>query len=71
MAVDNMALIAADLIANGMDATTPVACIQDGAMPGQRVVRTSLERVVTEGPSVQSPAVIVIGAVAALMRPRT
>ena len=71
MAVDNMALIAADLIANGMDATTPVACIQDGAMPGQRVVRTSLERVVTEGPGVQSPAVIVIGAVAALMRPRT
>ena len=71
MAVDNMALIAADLIANGMDATTPVACIQDGAMPGQRVVRTSLERVVTEGPGVQSPAVIVVGAVAALMRPRT
>ena len=71
MAVDNMALIAADLIANGMDATTPVACIQDGAMPGQRVVRTSLERVVTEGPGVQSPAVIVIGAVAALMPPRT
>ena len=71
MAVDNMALIAADLIANGMDATTPVACIQDGAMPGQRVVRTSLERVVTEGPGVQSPAVIVIGAVAALKRPRT
>ena len=71
MAVDNMALIAADLIANGMDATTPVACIQDGAMAGQRVVRTSLERVVTEGPGVQSPAVIVIGAVAALMRPRT
>ena len=70
MAVDNMALIAADLIANGMDATTPVACIQDGAMPGQRVVRTSLERVVTEGPGVQSPAVIVIGAVAAVMRPR-
>jgi len=71
MAVDNMALIAADLITNGMDATTPVACIQDGAMAGQRVVRTSLERVVTEGPGVQSPAVIVIGAVAALMRPRT
>ena len=71
MAVDNMALIAADLIANGMDATTPVACIQDGAMAGQRVVRTSLERVVTEGPGVQSPAVIVIGAVAALMPPRT
>ena len=71
MAVDNMALIAADLIANGMDATTPVACIQDGAMPGQRMVRTSLERVVTEGPGVQSPAVIVIGAVAALTPPAT
>ncbi len=71
MAVDNMALIAADLIANGMDATTPVACIQDGAMAGQRVVRTSLEHVVTEGPGVQSPAVIVVGAVAALTRPRT
>ncbi len=71
MAVDNMALIAAELIANGMPATTPVACIQDGAMPAQRIVRTSLEQVLAEGPGVQSPAVIVIGAVAALTPPAT
>ena len=69
MAVDNMPLIAADLVAHGMPAATPVACIQDGGLPGQRVVRTSLERVITEGAGVRSPAVIVIGAVAALTPP--
>ena len=47
----------------------PVICIQDGGMPGQRVVRTTVDRAVTDGSGVQPPAVIVIGAVAALGSP--
>jgi uroporphyrin-III C-methyltransferase len=68
MAVDNLPLIATELLAGGLPADTPVACIQEGGLPGQRVVRTDLGRVVTEGAGVRSPAVVVIGAVAAMAR---
>ena len=69
MAVDNLPLIAAELLSGGMADDTPVICIQDGGMPGQRVVRTTVDRAVTDGSGVQPPAVIVIGAVAALGSP--
>jgi uroporphyrin-III C-methyltransferase/precorrin-2 dehydrogenase/sirohydrochlorin ferrochelatase len=69
MAVDNLPLIAAELLSGGMAGDMPVICIQDGGMPGQRVVRTSVGRAVTDGSGVQPPAVIVIGAVAALGSP--
>lgn len=65
MAVDNLPLIAAALVAHGMAGSTPVAGVQDGA---RQVRVTTLERAVTEGAGVRSPAVIVIGAVAALAR---
>lgn len=69
MAVDNLPLIAAELLRGRLAADTPVVCVQDGGMPGQRVVRTTVGRAVTDGSGVQPPAVIVIGAVAALGSP--
>lgn len=66
MAVDNLPLIAAELVANGLAGTTPVACIQDG---GSHVARSTLAQVVTDGAGVRSPAVVVIGAVAGMARP--
>lgn len=66
MAVDNLPLIAAALLEHGLDAATPVAGVQDG---GQHVAVTTLARASTEGAGVRSPAVVVIGAVAALARP--
>lgn len=66
MAVDNLPHIATALLAGGLEPLTPVVCIQDGAMASQRVVRTDLGRTADEGADVQSPAVVVIGAVAAL-----
>ncbi len=66
MAVDTLPRIAAELLANGMADDTPVASIQEGGLPGQRVVRSTLARVRAEGAGVRAPAVVVIGAVAAL-----
>ena len=71
MGVANLEAIADELLAHGLAAGTPVAVVQDGATPRQRVVRARLDgaakAVHDEG--VRSPAVVVIGAVAALGGP--
>jgi uroporphyrin-III C-methyltransferase/precorrin-2 dehydrogenase/sirohydrochlorin ferrochelatase len=68
MAVDNLPHIAAALLAGGRDPATPVACIQDGAMPAERVLVADLASVaeVARAAQLAAPAVVVVGDVVRL-----
>ena len=67
MGVGNAGSIADGLVAGGLSAATPVAVIENGTLPQQRVLPTHLEDlaalIVAE--NVRSPALLVIGDVAA------
>jgi len=67
MGVETLSSIVGALVDAGRDGDTPVACVMDGGLPSQKVVLTTLAAVVSSGPppELRSPAVIVIGAVAA------
>jgi uroporphyrin-III C-methyltransferase/precorrin-2 dehydrogenase/sirohydrochlorin ferrochelatase len=67
MGVSVLGAMAADLLADGADPATPVALVENGATPQQRVTRARLDAVVDRAAEVgvQAPAVIVVGAVAA------
>lgn len=71
MGVDTLRSIASALVGAGRDADTPLACVMDGGLPSQKVVVTTLAKVVSSGPpsELRSPAVTVIGEVAAFARP--
>ncbi len=64
MGVEQRETIARHLISGGLAAHTPLAVIERACTPGQHVVRAKLEGLASL--DVTSPAVIVIGAVAAL-----
>jgi uroporphyrin-III C-methyltransferase len=66
MGVETLVPVVGALVAAGRDVNTPLACVMDGGLPSQSVVRSSLGTVVGSGPpaGLRSPAVIVIGAVA-------
>lgn len=68
MGLKNLKRITEGLIKYGKDKNTPVAVIEKGTTPEQRVVEGTLETIVQncESAEISSPAVIVIGAVAAL-----
>lgn len=68
MGVKNLPKIAAALIANGKDADTPVAIIERGMRPDQRVTAGPLGEITDRARQrgVKPPAVIVIGEVAGL-----
>lgn len=68
MGVQKIGSFAEVLVAHGRPADTPVAVIQDGTLRGQRTVRSILAKVADAvvREQVRPPAVIVIGAVAAL-----
>ena len=67
MGVETLSSIVGALVDAGRDGDTPVACVMDGGLPSQKVVLTTLAAIVSSGPppELRSPAVIVIGAVAA------
>ncbi|MEI2811496.1 MAG: uroporphyrinogen-III C-methyltransferase [Nocardioides sp.] len=68
MGVEQIGAIAAELMTRGKAAHTPVAVIENGGLPTQRVRRTELAHVaqcVTDE-DIKPPAVFVIGPVAAL-----
>ena len=67
MGVENLASIVDALVDAELDMDTPLACVMDGGLPSQKTVLTSLSKVAGSGspPELHSPAVIVIGAVAA------
>lgn len=68
MGVDNRTFIAQSLIAAGRSADEPVAFIERGTLPEERVVESSLGAVAAGAVEVQSPAVFVIGQVVTLRR---
>ena len=64
----NLGELAAQLISEGRDPSTPAACIQSATTPEQRVTRATLATIAeaVERDGLQAPVVTVIGAVAAL-----
>ncbi len=70
MATGNLHEIAAALIANGLDAATPVAVVQNGTRPDQRAIASTLRSVAgdVQRAGIAAPAVVVVGRVAALAR---
>ncbi len=64
MGVARRATIAAELIAGGLPPSTPVAAVRSATTPDEVVARCRLDELATT--PVEAPAVIVIGAVAAL-----
>jgi uroporphyrin-III C-methyltransferase len=68
MGVKNLASLASGLVARGKDPATPVAIIERGLAPGQRVTTGPLGRIgeIAMGAKVKPPAVIVIGKVVGL-----
>lgn len=67
MGVRSLGAIVAQSLAAGADPATPVAIVENGSTPQQRVTRARLEEAaqVAAARGVQSPAVVVIGHVAA------
>jgi len=67
MGVANLAAIAAELIAGGMDPHTPAATVADGTLPGQRSLRAPLAEIAaaTAAAGIRAPAITVVGSVAA------
>jgi uroporphyrin-III C-methyltransferase / precorrin-2 dehydrogenase / sirohydrochlorin ferrochelatase len=65
MGVQNLPAIATVLRENGRDDKTPVAVVQDGSMPAEKVTLGTLENIagVAEQAGVRAPAIIVIGGV--------
>ncbi len=72
MGVERLPEIAAVLLAHGRAGATPVAVVQDGSLPGQRVVTASLAQIAQTAAreGVRAPAVIVIGAVVGQRQPQ-
>lgn len=70
MGVGSMKAIFSELRKNGWPARTPAACIQRGTMPEQRTVAGTLGNLLAKvrrmRPPLSSPAVIVVGRVAAM-----
>ncbi len=71
MAVQNLGAIVARLLAGGRAATTPVAVISEGTMPGERTLLSTLESVAADvaREEVRPPAIVVVGDVVAVGNP--
>ena len=67
MAVERLGAIADALLTHGKDPDTPAAVVQDGSLPGQRVVTAPLSGLAAAAAAagVRPPAIAVIGPVAA------
>lgn len=68
MAVSRLDELALRLLAGGLPAATPVALISQASLPGQAVLRSTLGQCTLEArrAALPTPAMIIIGAVAAL-----
>ena len=71
MAVENAPAIAEALLAGGRGPTTPVAVVQEGTMPGERTVLSTLGTLADDlaEHGVRPPAILVVGDVVAVARP--
>jgi len=66
MAVGRLESVCEALVNGGRDPKTPVAVIQEGTLPTQRVVVTTLYDAARDAADVASPAVVVVGDVVGL-----
>jgi uroporphyrinogen III methyltransferase/synthase len=66
MGARNLRAIVAQLLADGIDPRMPIAVVQNGSQSLQQTVVGTLEQFAEREPSVQSPAVIVVGEVVTL-----
>ena len=68
MGMANLPSIVSGLLLGGLSRATPAAVIQDGTLPSQRSVMSTLAHLVdaAAGAELRSPAIVVIGQVAAL-----
>jgi uroporphyrinogen III methyltransferase / synthase len=68
MAIGNLREIAAQLVAHGLPADTPVAVIQDGTRPTQRTVTGTLATIAgdVEAAGIGAPAIAIVGEVVRL-----
>jgi uroporphyrin-III C-methyltransferase/precorrin-2 dehydrogenase/sirohydrochlorin ferrochelatase len=68
MAVERIGLFASALVDGGRPGATPVAVVQEGTTRGQRVLRSTLDKVADDvvAQGIRPPAVIVVGPVAGL-----
>jgi uroporphyrin-III C-methyltransferase / precorrin-2 dehydrogenase / sirohydrochlorin ferrochelatase len=75
MGVASLPALAADALAAGVDPALPVAVVEQGTLPSQRVTRARLDAIADRAAAagVHAPAVIVLGDVAApgLLEPAT
>ena len=71
MAVQNLPAIAERLLAAGRPATTPVAVVAEGTMPGERTVLSTLGEIGADvvREEVRPPAIVVVGDVVAVAHP--
>lgn len=71
MAVQNLPAIADRLLAAGRPATTPVAVVAEGTMPGERTVLSTLGEIGADvvREEVRPPAIVVVGDVVAVAHP--
>lgn len=70
MGLKNLPEIAKNLIEHGKKPSTPAAIIQNGALPTQKTVEGTLKTIaeLAEINNIETPAIIVVGAVAALRK---
>ncbi|MBL0459059.1 uroporphyrinogen-III C-methyltransferase [Aeromonas enteropelogenes] len=66
MGLSSCATIRAQLLAHGKGGDTPVALIERGTRPDQRVIRGTLDRLPELAVGVESPALIMVGSVVTL-----
>jgi len=66
MGVQNLPAIVDALLESGRPANTPVALIQQGTLPAQKVVTGTLADILQHSDSIQSPAITVVGEVVRL-----
>ena len=68
MAVGRFPDLMRELIAHGRPADTPVAVVERGTQPGQRVVRGTLGQLqmLKEAQRIEPPAILIVGEVAAM-----
>jgi uroporphyrin-III C-methyltransferase / precorrin-2 dehydrogenase / sirohydrochlorin ferrochelatase len=70
MAIDNLHAIVQSLVEHGRPPDTPVAVVQEGTMPGERTLFSTLREVAGEAAEqgLRPPAVVVIGDVVDVAR---
>jgi uroporphyrinogen III methyltransferase/synthase len=63
MGVGSLPSIVSSLVAAGRAADTPVALIQQGTLPTQKVITGTLEDILSRAAEIQPPSIIVVGQV--------